>query len=296
MTRRQFLILIVPLLVTLVGIAVVRLSGPEGPRDHVYWDGDLAYRLRSSLDQEFVWGVPKDDEEAREAFYEAMNTYLGRFDPYGELVPPWRLEERRDQTQGRYAGIGLLMPVLGVDEPVESLKVDGVSPGGPADKAGIKVGDEIVSVDGVQVSVLCAGGGARGATDQIRGPVNSSLTLGVRTGGIEREVSITRDHISRGSVFGTRLGDGGVGYIRVGGFHPDTAKDFAERLQSLLDMDARGLVLDLRGNRGGMLESVPLGRFADPREIAGVILFLCSDLASYITGQTIHVNGGWWGP
>jgi len=48
--------------------------------------------------------------------------------------------------------------------------------------------------------------------------------------------------------------------------------------------------------RGRMLESVPLGRFAEPREIAGVIVFLCSDLASYITGQTIHVNGGWWGP
>lgn len=48
--------------------------------------------------------------------------------------------------------------------------------------------------------------------------------------------------------------------------------------------------------RGAMLAAVPLGRFADPREIAGVILFLCSDLASYVTGQTIHVNGGWWGP
>lgn len=48
--------------------------------------------------------------------------------------------------------------------------------------------------------------------------------------------------------------------------------------------------------REEMLKSVPLGRFADPREIAGVVLFLCSDLASYITGQTIHVNGGWWGP
>jgi len=48
--------------------------------------------------------------------------------------------------------------------------------------------------------------------------------------------------------------------------------------------------------RRSMLESVPLGRFAKADEIAGVILFLCSDLASYVTGQTIHVNGGWWAP
>jgi len=48
--------------------------------------------------------------------------------------------------------------------------------------------------------------------------------------------------------------------------------------------------------RLSMLESVPLGRFAKADEIAGVILFLCSDLASYVTGQTIHVNGGWWAP
>lgn len=43
-----------------------------------------------------------------------------------------------------------------------------------------------------------------------------------------------------------------------------------------------------------MLRQVPLGRFADPREIADVVLFLCSDLASYVTGHTVHVNGGWY--
>ncbi len=46
--------------------------------------------------------------------------------------------------------------------------------------------------------------------------------------------------------------------------------------------------------RQDMLKSIPLGRFAEPDEIANVILFLCSDLAAYVTGQTIHVSGGWW--
>jgi 3-oxoacyl-[acyl-carrier protein] reductase len=47
--------------------------------------------------------------------------------------------------------------------------------------------------------------------------------------------------------------------------------------------------------REGMLSQIPLKRFAEPDEIAKVVLFLCSDLASYVTGQTLHVNGGWWG-
>jgi 3-oxoacyl-[acyl-carrier protein] reductase len=47
-------------------------------------------------------------------------------------------------------------------------------------------------------------------------------------------------------------------------------------------------------NRQAMVKMVPLGRFAEPREIGDVVLFLASDLSSYVTGQTIHINGGWW--
>ena len=64
---------------------------------------------------------------------------------------------------------------------------------------------------------------------------------------------------------------------------------------------APGVVLTEMGQsipdaaRQKMMEQIPLGRFGEPQEIAQAILFLCSDLAAYITGQTIHVNGGWWG-
>lgn len=47
-------------------------------------------------------------------------------------------------------------------------------------------------------------------------------------------------------------------------------------------------------NRKAMMTQIPLGRFAQPEEIAEVVVFLCSDMASYVTGQTIHINGGWW--
>jgi 3-oxoacyl-[acyl-carrier protein] reductase len=73
------------------------------------------------------------------------------------------------------------------------------------------------------------------------------------------------------------------------------------RMQITVNAVAPGVVMTEMGesipeeNRKAMLANVPLNRFAQPEEIANVILFLSSGMASYITGQTIHVNGGWWG-
>lgn len=78
------------------------------------------------------------------------------------------------------------------------------------------------------------------------------------------------------------------------------SKEVARR-QITANAVAPGVVLTDMGkaipaeNRKAMLEQIPLGRFCEPQEIADVVLFLASDLASYITGQTLHVNGGWWG-
>jgi 3-oxoacyl-[acyl-carrier protein] reductase len=77
------------------------------------------------------------------------------------------------------------------------------------------------------------------------------------------------------------------------------ARELARR-RITVNAVAPGVVLTEMGRsipeevRTEMLKSIPLGRFGEPSEIAGVILFLCSDLASYVTGQVIHVSGGWW--
>ncbi|MBN2456914.1 MAG: SDR family oxidoreductase [Sedimentisphaerales bacterium] len=78
------------------------------------------------------------------------------------------------------------------------------------------------------------------------------------------------------------------------------SKELARR-KVTVNAVAPGVVLTEMGKsipeevRKQMLNSIPLGRFGEPNEIANVILFLCSDLASYITGQVIHINGGWVG-
>jgi 3-oxoacyl-[acyl-carrier protein] reductase len=77
------------------------------------------------------------------------------------------------------------------------------------------------------------------------------------------------------------------------------ARELARR-RITVNAVAPGVVLTEMGRsipeavRAEMITSIPLGRFGEPQEIAGVILFLASDLASYVTGQVIHVSGGWW--
>ncbi len=78
------------------------------------------------------------------------------------------------------------------------------------------------------------------------------------------------------------------------------SKELARR-RVTVNAVAPGVVLTEMGKtipeevRAGMIAQIPLGRFGEPEEISNVILFLCSDLASYVTGQTIHANGGWLG-
>jgi len=253
-TRRQFLALIVPLLAVLIGFIAITVLEKTGAVGSPPWDDGFARYVRTTLAYEFVGGV-EDDRDAWEAYFEGLNAYVRHFDHYAEVVPPWRLTERRESSSGRYGGIGVRTQTPG-RKPFEKVEIIGVKPGGPAHDAGIVVGDWIVAVEGRPVLEITTEGGSRLLAERIKGERGTMVSLRLLgPDGKQRDVEVKRARIDTSSVLGTRFVDepGRIGYVRLDGFVMDTARAFKAALRGLLKRDLKGLVLDLRENRGGLL-------------------------------------------
>jgi carboxyl-terminal processing protease len=256
-TRRQFLALIVPLLAVLIGFVVLIAMERSGRPGAPPWDGEFFRHVRERMAHDFVWGMG-DDRQAWEAYFEAMNAWVQRYDRFAEVVPPWDVERAREDSSGQYMGIGIRIEDPG-EPPIESIRIIGVKPGGPAADAGIVVDEEIVAVGDRRVSELgLSQSDLRPMQKAIRGPEGTKVRLGVRdpAGGTERAVDVERAQIDTGSIFAARLVDEEppIGYVRVAGFQASTARDLREQVEKLLEKGMRGLVLDLRANRGGLLD------------------------------------------
>lgn len=259
MSRRQFLALLLPLLLVITGFVAVFILERSGVPGAPAWDADFARYVRDRIGQEYIAGTgSKRQQEA--AYFRMLDAYVRSFDDYGAITPPWEVEEQLEESSGRYTGIGIrLEPVPEKAGPVENVLVFGVKPGGPAATAGIRVGDRIIAVDGKPVpAILPDGLGSRAALqDAIRGLAGTQVVLRLRApGGAERDARVVRAEVDHGSVFGARMLDraAGVGYVRVAAFESSTAKDLRAALDGLSKGGLEALVLDLRGNRGGLLD------------------------------------------
>ena len=174
-------------------------------------------------------------------------------DRFSEYFSPAALARFDEEIEGRFSGVG-----LGVTQVREGLGVQSVFKRSPAERAGIAVGDTIVSVDGRSI----AGLSSEAAAARIKGPEGTEVTVGVRSGpkGRARPVKLTREQISV-PVVSSRLKtvDGRkLGYLRMASFTEGVHAAVARSVRRLQKRGARGLVLDLRGNGGGLLEEAVL--------------------------------------
>jgi carboxyl-terminal processing protease len=191
-----------------------------------------------------------EDASVKAMVQELRSRYDDRFSHYFD---PRQLRRFEQATSGRFSGIG-----LSVLEVKHGLRVASVFDDTPAAKAGIKEGDVIVGVDGRSI----AGEPAEAVTAQIKGPPGTEVALEIRQvgGGKVRELEVERAEVRVPAVEGEiRRSDGEhVGYVRLSGFSQGAHGELRDEIERLYERGAQGLVLDLRGNGGGLLDEAVL--------------------------------------
>lgn len=178
----------------------------------------------------------------------ALHGLIGGLDSYSSYLSDREFEDFEIPTRQSYAGIGA--EVRDIDG---SVFIMGLNESGGAKDAGFLPGDRIVEVDGENVEDL----GIRGIVDRLRGEAGTSVDLGVGRDGEEGMIvhTVERRELSFDSVKDVRIIDGDIGYLSMGIFGQQTAEELKNAIQSLLDRGMTGLIIDLRNNPGGLLDS-----------------------------------------
>ncbi|KKB41441.1 Carboxyl-terminal protease [Bacillus thermotolerans] len=172
-------------------------------------------------------------------------------DPYSAYMDAETAKQFDDSLDSSFEGIG-------TEITVADGKLTIVAPfkDSPAEKAGLKPKDQIVSIDGESVDGLTI----YEATQKIRGKKGTTVTLSVMRSGLTKplDVKVKRDTIPIETVFAEveEAGNRQIGVLEITSFSEDTAKDFKEELKKLEKKDIDGLIIDVRGNPGGFLTSV----------------------------------------
>jgi carboxyl-terminal processing protease len=174
-------------------------------------------------------------------------------DRFTEYFSPESLESFNQQIEGHFSGVGI--SVVPVKRGLHAVKVFA---GSPAAKAGIEVGDTIVSVDGESI----AGASSNEATEKIKGPEGTEVTLGVldAKSGKVRQLRVTRAEVALPNVSSKVVEVNGrkLGYVRMLSFSEGVHAQLGEAIEKVRHEGAEGTVLDLRGNPGGLLDEAVL--------------------------------------
>jgi carboxyl-terminal processing protease len=221
---------------------VFRVDDVAGP-----WDVSSHLRDVFAFVQDGLRGT---DVDLRDVEYAACNGMLHTLDPHSVLLSPEAYKEMNLSTQGQFGGLGIVISIRD-----QQLTVMNPMPATPAGRAGLKRYDRIVKINGESTLNM----GLNEAVNHLRGAPGTKVTVFVHREGQDgwtgsRPFELTREIIHVASVE-HKLMEGGIGCVRLKQFQANTTTDLQA---ALADMkrggELKGLVLDLRGNPGGLLD------------------------------------------
>ena len=201
--------------------------------------------LLYTLDDQYVDSVDMEDLVEK-----AIPLILGELDPHSVYISAKDVEMANDDLRGSFSGVGIEFVIRN-----DTLRVQNVIKGGPAEQAGLLAGDKIVTVDD---SVFTGSELTNEvAMHTLKGPQGTQVRLGiVRYGETDKlEFTVTRDQIVTYSVPSVYMLDDKTGYIKIKSFGENTYNELLVALAQLSMQNFEQLVIDLRGNTGGYLFS-----------------------------------------
>ena len=175
-----------------------------------------------------------------------IDAMLASLDPYTNYIPEDDIEDYRTMTTGQYGGIGAVIGRRN-GKNVIMMPYEGF----PAHKAGLKIGDEILKVDDVDVIDK----NTSDISQLLKGQANTKLNVTIKRYGIEKPMvlDITREKITIDNVPYSGMVTDGIGYIKLSDFTTGAGKEVKKSLEQLKKDGAQKIILDLRGNPGGLL-------------------------------------------
>jgi len=211
-----------------------------GANESIYDKIDLFGEVLDKINKEYV-----DEVNQNKIMDAAINGVLQSLDPYSAYMSPEMFSSMQTETRGKFGG-------LGIEVGMESGVVKIISPidDTPAAKAGLKAGDYIVKINGIQVQ----GKSLIEAVELMRGPVGSGIEITIRRRGTKKALTfnIIREVIEVKSVKSEIL-DKNIGYIKLTSFNENSSSQIKKSLNKFKKKNLKGYILDLRNNPGGLL-------------------------------------------
>ncbi len=244
MTDRRFPLLAV--LVLAVGCLMGGLLGPElqadsqDPGDHLRTFSEVM----TIIEDNYVGKL-----ESKAVIESAIQGMLRRLDPHSSYLPPEAYSEMRDEQRGKFYGLGIQISKRAPDKPLTIIApIDGT----PADRAGLQAGDIIFKIEGEETIDLTV----QDAVRRLKGDRGTKVTVTIKRPGLDDvfDVTLERDEIPINSLRFAYMLDERTGLVKVSNFTSTTDAELGAAISDLTAKGMQRLILDLRGNPGGLLE------------------------------------------
>ena len=230
--------------VLIIGLLGVTLAaGAQSPRFKLGKWTEIQTAILQELNRSYVDSLPIDRIERR-----GIDAMLQNLDPYTVYIPAEENENLQMLIHKTYGGIGAVIYKPDVQGPVV---INEPYANSPAQKNGLVCGDEILAIDGQTVVGLTS----QQCSEKMRGDPGTQVVFHVKKlrTGEEKDITVTRERIKINDIEYAGMLDGGVGYISQNGFTDGVGADFRQKVTELKKQGMKTLVLDLRGNGGGLM-------------------------------------------